>query len=79
MPNSGDLFSDDRVEFNPQNSDDERKKYGMNLNMNHNNFSEDDYCDYGQLEAAAPAPATDAGVRSPPAPDPAAVGELAGS
>ena len=54
--------------------DDERNE----TDLNHNKFSTDGHCGYGQLEAAAPAPATDAGVRSPPAPDPAAVGELAG-
>ena len=28
LPNSGNLFSDDRFKLSPQNSDDERKKYG---------------------------------------------------
>ena len=46
--------------------------------LNRNCFSKNDFCDYGHLKTAAPAPATDAGERSPPAPDPAPAGELAG-
>ena len=74
LPKLNHLFSDWIAFGSFSIPDDERNE----TDLNHNKFSTDGHCGYGQLEAAAPAPATDAGERSPPAPDPAPAGELAG-